>query len=257
MQTLSGVHWLVPVALLASPPVGRARESLLRAAASASVTAIATEYGFAHYGRFSGEYRRCFGETPSATLRRARTAALSRLTDPSPSGRRPKPAPGLFSREPPSVTVLPCETLAPDRWFGESLAEGTAAALCRVRSLSIALAMRPVSKPPTRYLLTGRIVEAGRWRVILRLVEAETGRHIWGDSFDGDRADPLELHIRVIEGVMRAVPSRIRGSEIHRARRLRPQHLDAYGLAMRAPFRWCSRLRARQRDARWGFSSGQ
>jgi AraC family ethanolamine operon transcriptional activator len=37
-----------------------------------SVTRVATDLGFFHFGRFSGEYRAMFGEAPSETLRRAR-----------------------------------------------------------------------------------------------------------------------------------------------------------------------------------------
>jgi transcriptional regulator GlxA family with amidase domain len=48
-----------------------AREALMRAdPTQATVTAIATEYGFCELGRFSVEYRELFGESPSVSLRR-------------------------------------------------------------------------------------------------------------------------------------------------------------------------------------------
>jgi tetratricopeptide (TPR) repeat protein len=82
--------------------------------------------------------------------------------------------------------------------------------------------------------VTGRIIAADRWRVIIRVTEAATGLQIWGDCCDGHRSDPLVLQDRVIACVMRSVPPRIRGCEIDRVRRMPPQDLDAYGLAMRA-----------------------
>ena len=50
----------------------QAREALLQAEPEESVTAVAASWGFVHLGRFSIEYRRRFGESPSETLRRNR-----------------------------------------------------------------------------------------------------------------------------------------------------------------------------------------
>jgi transcriptional regulator GlxA family with amidase domain len=48
----------------------RARRELLRGLPDAKVMNVALRCGFAHCGRFSVEYRRRYGETPSQTLKR-------------------------------------------------------------------------------------------------------------------------------------------------------------------------------------------
>ena len=97
-----------------------------------------------------------------------------------------------------------------------------------------------------RYLVTGSIARTGqRIRIMLRLIDATTGFHVWGDTYDGEAGDLFRLQDRVIEGLMRAIPPHIRGSEIERAQRTRPNDLDAYGLTMRTyPFVLASYPRA-------------
>ncbi len=54
-----------------------ARRTLARSAPrETSVTKVANRFGFQHLGRFSGDYRRRFGESPSETLRRQPEVAL-------------------------------------------------------------------------------------------------------------------------------------------------------------------------------------
>jgi AraC family ethanolamine operon transcriptional activator len=52
---------------------------VLRAADSASttVTKVATDWGFWHFGRFSSHYRMFFGEKPSETLKKPRSGQQS------------------------------------------------------------------------------------------------------------------------------------------------------------------------------------
>ena len=51
--------------------MGLARRALREASPlEATVTEIATRWGFWHFGRFAGAYRSLFGEMPSATLHR-------------------------------------------------------------------------------------------------------------------------------------------------------------------------------------------
>jgi TolB-like protein len=228
------------------------RESLLSGSGGAAVTEVAARYGFTHFGRFSAQYRRCFGELPSTTLQRAR-AALRPQQDETSEGidARPRARAADRSRtahEKPSIAILPCRSspVEPaDRWLAESVAEGIAAGLCSVRSLSVTLprssdvAMRDPRRAArelrARYVLTGRMVHDGaRLRLVIRVVDAVTARHVWGDSYDGERGDLFELQDRVIQGVVRAIPPCVRGCEIERAQRADPRDLDAHGLAMRA-----------------------
>jgi AraC-like DNA-binding protein len=57
-----------PMRYLRNVRFQRAREALKRARAEASVTEIAKSCGFNHLSRFSVEYRKRFGESPSETL---------------------------------------------------------------------------------------------------------------------------------------------------------------------------------------------
>jgi adenylate cyclase len=254
-----------PMRYLRRLRLAAARESLLAGGPGASVTAVAKRYRFNHFGRFADEYRRCFGESPSATMRSGRGStppapAMAHGRDRNAGG--PEPRLPLPSRERPSIAVLPCQAPANEpalRWLAESVADAIAAALCSVRSLAVmgSASLCAASRDPQRqarelnagYFLTGRVVHAGtRLRFIVRVADSATGHHVWGDSFDGARDQPLELQDRLVAGVLRAVPPRTRGAEIDRARRAAPQDLDAYGLAMRAlPLVFASRSEAARR----------
>jgi len=61
------------------------RDQLLEPDTDANVTTIALRYGFSHLGRFSAQYQSAFGEAPSLTQRRVRTASF--LSNRTPSRR--------------------------------------------------------------------------------------------------------------------------------------------------------------------------
>ena len=64
-------HGVGPIGFLRRRRLEATRRVLLAAEpGSESVTKVAVRYGFAHLGRFAGEYRKAFGESPSETLRR-------------------------------------------------------------------------------------------------------------------------------------------------------------------------------------------
>lgn len=59
--------------------LARARQEFLRQGAETTVTAVALGAGFTQLGRFAAEYRKAFGELPSATLRRASSSPPQRF----------------------------------------------------------------------------------------------------------------------------------------------------------------------------------
>lgn len=60
-----------PMRSLTRERLRRVRFELIAGAGSEPVTDVAFRWGFAHLGRFAGDYRREFGELPSETVRRA------------------------------------------------------------------------------------------------------------------------------------------------------------------------------------------
>ena len=150
-----------PLGFLRRLRLAAVRETLLQGTRGTSVTEVATLHGFTHFGRFSLQYRQCFGETPSITLGRSRAAREERSDRTDQIGARRETqqhdALGVLgSRERPSVVVVSCRTstLEPThQFFAEGLAEGIATVLCRVRSISVlepASARRALYNDPQR-----------------------------------------------------------------------------------------------------------
>ena len=73
-----------------------------------------------------------------------------------------------------------------------------------------------------------------RVRITAQLIDATTGAHLWADRFDGLLEDVFELQDKVAISVAGVIEPTLRQSEIERARRKRPDSLDAYDLYLRA-----------------------
>ena len=65
------IHGRPPSRHLRMLRLSQVRGALLSARGQFTVTEIATDFGFAELGRFSVEYRKVFGESPSETLHQA------------------------------------------------------------------------------------------------------------------------------------------------------------------------------------------
>jgi AraC-like DNA-binding protein len=67
-----------PLCFIRSRRLARSRQLLLDADLRTTVGEAAYSQGFSHMGQFSTDYRRLFGETPSATLARGRASWMQR-----------------------------------------------------------------------------------------------------------------------------------------------------------------------------------
>jgi TolB-like protein len=86
-----------------------------------------------------------------------------------------------------------------------------------------------------RYLLEGSVRKAG-WRVRItgKLVEAETGVHLWAERYDRPLDNIFALQDEITLNVVGAIEPSLREAEIERVKRKRPESLDAYDLVLRA-----------------------
>ena len=79
-NAFADVHRASPKRYFLNQRLQSVRQALIDAGnKAATVTAVATDYGFYELGRFALQYRTLFGESPSETLRRHRMSSpLSR-----------------------------------------------------------------------------------------------------------------------------------------------------------------------------------
>ena len=162
-----------------------------------------------------------------------------------------KSRPALALPDKPSIAVLPFENMSGDldqEYFTDGVVEDIITGLSRIKWLFViarnssfaykhkAVDVRQVGRElGVRYVVEGGVRRVGsRLRVTAQLVEAETGRHLWADKYDGALEDVFEFQDRITERFVGVVEPSIRKSEIDRSRRKRPENLDAYDLVLRA-----------------------
>src|SRR5216683_5036953 len=158
----------------------------------------------------------------------------------------------------PSIAVLPFQNMSGDpeqEYFADGMVEEIITALSRIRWLFViarnssftykgqSVDVKQVGRElGVRYVLEGSVRKAGgRVRITAQLIDALSGTHLWADRFDGSLKDMFELQDRVAISVAGIIEPTLRQAEIERARRKRPDSLDAYDLYLRAlPFAYTS-----------------
>jgi adenylate cyclase len=85
-----------------------------------------------------------------------------------------------------------------------------------------------------KYVLEGSVQPTPtRIRVNAQLVDAETGAHLWAESFDEERADLLQMEDDIVTRLARTLELKMTDVEAAEAGRRRPGNPDAEDLALR------------------------
>jgi adenylate cyclase len=167
------------------------------------------------------------------------------------TGRVLEREPALALPDKPSIAVLPFANLSGDpeqEYFADGMVEEIITALSRIRWLFViarnssftykgrAVDVKQVGRElGVRYVLEGSVRRGGnKVRITAQLIDATNGAHLWADRFDGLLEDVFELQDKVALSVAGVIEPTLRQSEIVRARRKRPDSLDAYDLYLRA-----------------------
>jgi AraC-like DNA-binding protein len=232
-----------PIAHLRHMRLAAARAELQQSDGTVSISEVASRCGLSHLARFAAEYRKAFGELPSATLRRAVGSADK---DEFGNDCRASVASPFVARHRPSLVILPLRTeTMQERHIAQELMELLAATISRTSVASVTFAdptavvlRRTLRSPQDRvtaeYCLNGRLVQReARIRVTLWLVDTE-GRHIWGDSYEGTTGGVFDLLQRIVDDAVCGVVPGIGGAEIERIHRKDPKALAAREMVLQA-----------------------
>jgi TolB-like protein/class 3 adenylate cyclase/Tfp pilus assembly protein PilF len=153
--------------------------------------------------------------------------------------------------EKPSIAVLPFQNMSGDpeqEYFTDGMVEDIITGLSRIHWLFViarnssfvykgkAVDIKQVGRElGVRYVLEGSVRKSGnRLRITGQLIETDTGAHLWADRYDGVLEDVFELQDKITEAIVGIIEPSVRRAEIERARRKRPENLDAYDLYLRA-----------------------
>src|SRR5262249_30210490 len=175
-----------------------------------------------------------------------RLAADSAIQAPELPARTSLPLP-----DGPSIAVLPFANLSGDpeqEYFVDGVVEDIITGLSRIKWLFVIARNSSFAykgKSPdirrvgrelgVRYVLEGSLRKLGpRVRITAQLIDASSAAHVWAERYDRAIDDIFELQDEITANVVGAIEPSLRQAEIERAKRKRPDSLDAYDLYLRA-----------------------
>ena len=159
--------------------------------------------------------------------------------------------PAALPEDGPSVAVLPFANMSGDaeqEYFVDGIVEDIITGLSRIKWLHViarnstfvykgrAVDVKQFGRElGVRYILEGSLRKAvNRVRLTAQLVEAASGRHVWAERYDRALDDIFAVQDEITLSVVGYIEPNLRQAEIERAKRKRPDSLDAYDLYLRA-----------------------
>lgn len=148
----------------------------------------------------------------------------------------------------PAIAVLPFVAMDEVGSFADGFVEDLIGALSRFSTFAVVartsteafrdkgVDAREIARTlGVRYLVEGSVRRTGnRIRLSAQLIEGESGLHLWSETLDGALEGIFDFQDRLVAAVVGMFEPQIRRAEIERARRKRPESLDAYDLYLRA-----------------------
>ncbi|MFN4089435.1 MAG: winged helix-turn-helix domain-containing tetratricopeptide repeat protein [Alphaproteobacteria bacterium] len=174
--------------------------------------------------------------------------------EPEPRSDRPDAAvghPAAAGAGRPSLVVLPFRIFAADPDLGyvaDGIVEAVTSALSRVRSFLVIAGgtaqtfrgreadVREIATAlGVRYVVQGSLRAASdTLRVTAQMIDGESREEVWSGVFEAERSGLFDMQDRITGAIVGALAPSILEAEVRRARRQRPQSLDAYGCMLRA-----------------------
>ena len=165
-------------------------------------------------------------------------------------GTTPLPAPPALPAKP-SIAVLPFANMSGDpeqEYFADGMVEEIITAFSRIRWLFViarnssfmykgqSVDVRRVGRElGVRYVLEGSVRKAGgRVRIIVQLIDAENGAHLWAGRFEGALEDVFALQDEVAASVAGVIEPALEAAETARSAARSTTDLSAYDAYLRA-----------------------
>jgi adenylate cyclase len=150
----------------------------------------------------------------------------------------------------PSIAVLPFDNMSHEtdqEYFADGLTEDIITELSRFQTFFViarhsafvykdkAVAVQDVGRElGVHYVVEGSVRKAGdRLRVVVQLIEAASGNHIWAERYDHDLTDMFDLQDEVTRSIVAAIPGRLESADLNRIKRKRPEDMAVYDYVLR------------------------